>query len=99
MRLAVNIVLLWTGLWPVVLEGFSPARFRCRQSAAVVWSTIEEDIMEGAITSTLAEGTEEGNIILSWEADVAEQIRQNLAERGDENSSTYVVGVVGNPGS
>ena len=76
----------------------------CRQSFEVPvrlsyqpLSSSVEDCEVEVFTSTFAEGTEEGDIILSWEPDVAEQIRQNLKHH--PKNQPYIVGLVGNPGS
>ena len=59
------------------------------------------------MTSTLSQGTEESDIILSWEPDVADRIREMVVAATTTKRSSYdddvgkplLVGVVGNPGS
>ena len=51
---------------------------------------------ESSLTTTLAEGTEASDIVLTWEPDVAEQIREEIANRENRNvDEPYLVGVVG----
>jgi hypothetical protein len=55
-----------------------------------------EPIAETAITTTFAQGTPENDIILTWEPEVAEQIKENMASRTEDRP--YIIAVIGNPG-
>ena len=55
-----------------------------------------ELMAETAITTTFAEGTPENDIILTWEPEVAEQIKENMATRAEDRP--YMIAVIGNPG-
>jgi hypothetical protein len=55
-----------------------------------------EPMAETAITSTFAQGTPENDIILTWEPEVAEQIKENMATRTEDRP--YMIAVIGNPG-
>lgn len=58
-----------------------------------------EPMAETAITSTFAQGTPENDIILTWEPEVAEQIKENMATRTrTEEDRPYMIAVIGNPG-
>lgn len=74
----------------------------CAADATTTDSTIPEEceieMPEAAITSTFAEGTPENEIILSWEPDVAADIRENLKKHTAETDRPYMIAVIGNPG-
>lgn len=55
-----------------------------------------EPMAETAITTTFAQGTPENDIILTWEPEVAEQIKENMAMRTEDRP--YMIAVIGNPG-
>jgi hypothetical protein len=55
-----------------------------------------EPMAENAITTTFAQGTPENDIILTWEPEVSEQIKENMATRTEDRP--YMIAVVGNPG-
>jgi hypothetical protein len=55
-----------------------------------------EPMAETAITTTFAQGTPENDIILTWEPEVAEQIKENMASRTEDRP--YMIAVIGNPG-
>mmetsp|Transcript_17475 Transcript_17475/g.29019 ORF Transcript_17475/g.29019 Transcript_17475/m.29019 type:complete len:534 (-) Transcript_17475:26-1627(-) len=57
-----------------------------------------EPLAESAMTSTFAEGTPEDDIILTWEPDLAEEIKENLAKRSADGRP-YMIAVIGIPGS
>jgi pantothenate kinase len=57
-----------------------------------------EPLAENAMTSTFAEGTPESDIILTWEPELAEEIKESLAERS-AGDKPYMIAVIGNPGS
>lgn len=65
-------------------------------------STIPEEcdieMLETAITSTFAEGTPENEIILTWEPDLAADIRETLKKHTAETDRPYMIAVIGNPG-
>jgi pantothenate kinase len=61
-------------------------------------SECEATYTENSMTSTFSQGTEESDIILSWEPDVAEKIREEVAKRGPTDIP-FLCGIVGNPGS
>jgi pantothenate kinase len=50
------------------------------------------------MTSTFSEGTPENDIILTWEPQVAESIRDEIAKR-PATDKPYMIAVIGNPGS
>lgn len=53
-----------------------------------------------SLTSTIADGTPESEIELSWEKKVVERIRQGLTERTkDDTAEPFMVSLVGGPGS
>lgn len=71
-------------------------------STTKLWSisTVDdgcEILGEGSLTSTFAEGTAEEDIVLTWEADAAETIRDRLLEH--ETDEPFMIGLIGNPGS
>lgn len=58
-----------------------------------------EPMLESAMTSTFAEGTPEDDIILTWEPDMAEAIKETLATGNRADGQPYMIAVIGNPGS
>uniref|UniRef100_A0A7S2XU31 AAA+ ATPase domain-containing protein n=1 Tax=Attheya septentrionalis TaxID=420275 RepID=A0A7S2XU31_9STRA len=59
----------------------------------------DECALDVALTSTFAKGTEEGDIVLTWEFEAAEQIIQSVTSRPPGKASQpYMIGLVGNPG-
>jgi pantothenate kinase len=72
-------------------------------SVAPLLTSTQDDVCdiefsESAITSTFAEGTPENDIILTWEPELAEEIKKSLAKR-EAGDKPYMIAVIGNPGS
>ena len=74
----------------------------CADATTTTDSTIPEEceieMLEAAITSTFAEGTPENEIILTWEPDLAAEIRETLKKHTAETDRPYMIAVIGNPG-
>jgi pantothenate kinase len=61
-------------------------------------SVIVQSAAERTMTTTIADGTPETGIELSWEASFVKRIRQDLAQR-DNTDEPYMVSITGGPGS
>ena len=60
---------------------------------------VVDSIAQRSMTTTISDGTPESEIEVSWEAEIAARIRQDLESRPAGSKRPYMLSLVGGPGS